>query len=119
MPIHVSESVIVPAAGEPSKSIREYVGQASDGTDELSIAWMSSPAGWTEPGQLPEFDEYTVVLSGTLHVEHSHGAFDVTSGQALIARAGEWVRYSTPDGAEYIAICIPAFSPETVNRDEV
>lgn len=119
MPIHVSEPIIVPAAGEPSKSIREFVGRVSDGTDELSIAWMSSPAGWTEPGQVPEFDEYTIVMSGTLQVEYLHGAFQVVSGQAIIARAGEWIRYSTPNGAEYIAICVPAFSPETVNRDEV
>ena len=86
-------------------------------TPAVSIARMTSPAGWIEPGQTPEFDEYTLVLSGTLRVTSAGGALDVCAGQAVIAHAGEWVRYSTPDGAEYISVCIPAFSPATVHRD--
>jgi mannose-6-phosphate isomerase-like protein (cupin superfamily) len=91
----------------------------NDGTSALSIAHMRSPAGWVEPGQTPDFDEYTVVLRGSLRVTHRGGAFDVGAGEAVVARRGEWIRYSTPgaDGAEYIAVCIPAFSPDTVRRD--
>jgi quercetin dioxygenase-like cupin family protein len=107
---------IVPATGEPPKTIAEFVGRA-DGQDRLSVARMSSPPGWSESGQTPEFDEYTVVLDGTLRVETRDATFDVGAGQAVIAPAGTWVRYSTPGGAEYVAICLPAFSPGTVHRD--
>lgn len=102
-----------------NKRIDEYVGRVNSATTPLSIAHMRSPAGWSEPGQRPEFDEYTVVLSGTLRVAHESGTIDVHAGQAVIANKGEWVRYSTPtpEGAEYIAVCVPAFSPETVHRD--
>jgi mannose-6-phosphate isomerase-like protein (cupin superfamily) len=119
MPELIASPTIVAAAGNKPKVIREFVGRVNTKTEAISIARMSSPAGWIEPGQTPEFDEYTVVISGTLHVEHVGGAFDVTAGQAVLSRAGEWVRYSTPgsDGAEYVAICLPAFSPAAVHRD--
>lgn len=109
----------VAAAGNKPKLIDEYVGRANTGTGGVSVAHMRSPAGWVEPGQRPEFDEFTVVLRGLLHVEHEAGAFDVRAGQAVHAPAGTWVRYSTPgdEGAEYVAVCVPAFSPETVHRD--
>ncbi len=107
------------AHGEPPKVIEEFVGRVNSGTTATSVARMVSPAGWNEPGQTPEFDEYTVVLRGTLRVETREGVHDIAAGEAIIARAGEWVRYSTPaeGGAEYVAVCIPAFSPETVRRD--
>ncbi len=110
---------IAPAGNKP-KSIDEYIGRVNSQTAEASIAHMRSPSGWQEPGQTPEFDEFTVVLGGVLRVEHAAGAMEVRAGQAVIAHRGEWVRYSTPgpDGAEYIAVCIPAFSPGTVHRDE-
>jgi ethanolamine utilization protein EutQ (cupin superfamily) len=108
----------VQAAGTKPKLIDEYVGRVNNGEERVSVAHMRSPAGWVEPGQRPRFDEYTVVLEGSLHVEHEGGALDVRSGQAVLARAGEWVRYSTPEGASYVAVCLPAFSPETVNRDD-
>jgi mannose-6-phosphate isomerase-like protein (cupin superfamily) len=103
-----------------NKFVDEYVGQVNTGSAALSVAHMRSPAGWSEPGQKPEFDEFTVVLRGSLRVEHRGGVLDVGAGQAVIAHRGEWVRYSTPDseGAEYIAVCLPAFSPATVHRDE-
>jgi mannose-6-phosphate isomerase-like protein (cupin superfamily) len=109
----------VAAAGEPPKVIDEFVGRASTGQPALSVARMSSPAGWSEPGQRPEFDEYTVVLRGQVVVEHEGGLLEVPAGRAVHARAGEWVRYSTPgpEGAEYLSVCLPAFSPETVHRD--
>ncbi|HEY7306553.1 MAG TPA: cupin domain-containing protein [Bryobacteraceae bacterium] len=109
----------VEAAGNRPKLIDEYIGRANSGTTGVSIAHMRSPTGWEEPGQRPEFDEFTVVLKGILRVEYSGGALDVQAGQAVIAHKGEWVRYSTPgpEGAEYIAICIPAFSPGAVHRD--
>ncbi len=109
------------AAGTPPKQIAEYVGRRNTGGSALSIAHMTSPSGWKEPGQTPEFDEYTVVLRGTLRVETRTAQMDVCAGQAILAQKGEWVRYSTPagGGAEYIAICLPAFSPETVHRDPV
>ena len=109
----------IAAAGNKPKLIDEYIGRVNSATSALSIAHMRSPGGWVEPGQTPEFDEFTVVLRGTLHVEHRDGALDVTAGQAVIAPRGEWVRYSTPadDGAEYIAVCLPAFSMDTVHRD--
>jgi mannose-6-phosphate isomerase-like protein (cupin superfamily) len=117
MPELIEEPVRVEAAGEPPKLIDEFAGRASNSEERVSVARMRSPAGWQEPGQRPEFDEYTVVLSGALHVESENGALDVSAGQGVLVRAGEWVRYSTPGGAEYIAVCLPAFAPETVNRD--
>jgi mannose-6-phosphate isomerase-like protein (cupin superfamily) len=107
------------AAGNKPKLIDEYIGRVNSAHEEVSIAHMRSPEGWLEPGQEPEFDEFTVVLRGMLRVEHRGGAMDVRAGQAVIAHSGEWVRYSTPEagGAEYIAVCLPAFSPATVNRD--
>ena len=99
------------------KRIDEYVGRVNTGTESLSIAHMRSPAGWSEPGQRPEFDEFTLVLKGKMRMEHEGGVLEASAGQAIIARKGEWVRYSTPEGCEYVAICIPAFSPDTVHRD--
>jgi mannose-6-phosphate isomerase-like protein (cupin superfamily) len=109
----------VEAAGTMPKLIDEFVGRVNTGEERLSIARMQSPEGWVEPGQRPDFDEYTVVLEGALRVEHATGVLDVRSGQAILVRAGEWVRYSTPGagGARYVAICLPAFSPDTVHRD--
>ncbi|SRR5579884_572303 len=109
----------VEAAGNKPKLIDEYVGRVNSATGAVSVAHMRSPEGWQEPGQTPEFDEFTVVLKGMLRVEHRSGQMDVQAGQAVIAHKGEWVRYSTPgdDGAEYIAVCLPAFSLETVHRD--
>jgi quercetin dioxygenase-like cupin family protein len=111
--------VRVEAAGDPPKVIEEFVGRASDGEEAVSLARMVSPAGWAEPGQRPEFDEYTIVLRGMVRVEHEGGALDVHAGQAVHCRPGEWVRYSTPaaEGAEYVSICLPAFSFEIVHRD--
>jgi len=119
MPTHIARPSRITAAGTPPKLIDEYVGRANSGTAAVSIAHMRSPSGWSEPAQQPEFDEYTVVLRGTLRVEHDGGAIDVRAGEAVITRAGERVRYSTPEaeGAEYIAVCVPAFSPDTVRRD--
>ena len=108
----------VEAAGTKPKLIDEYVGRVNTGEDRVSVAHMRSPAGWVEPGQRPEFDEYTVVLSGHIVVEHEGGSLTVPSGQAVLTRAGEWIRYSTPEGAEYIAVCLPAFAPDTVHRDD-
>jgi mannose-6-phosphate isomerase-like protein (cupin superfamily) len=109
----------VEAAGTKPKLIDEFVGRVNTGEARLSVARMRSPEGWVEPGQRPEFDEWTVVLDGALHVEHEGGALDVRAGQAVLVRAGEWVRYSTPEasGAEYVAVCLPAFAPDTVRRD--
>ena len=118
MPELIDAPVRVEAAGEPPKLIDEFAGRASGGEERVSIARMRSPAGWSEPGQRPEFDEYTVVLGGALRVESEDGRLDVAAGQGVLVRAGEWVRYSTPEGAEYLAVCLPAFSPETVHRDE-
>jgi mannose-6-phosphate isomerase-like protein (cupin superfamily) len=108
------------AAGEPPKRIEEFIGRVNSATDALSVARMISPCGWSEPGQTPEFDEFTVVLRGALHVETRGGTLRVAAGQAVVAERGEWVRYSTPEaeGAEYIAVCLPAFSPQTVHRDD-
>ena len=119
-PTLISQAKRIPAAGNKPKLIDEYVGRVNSKTSTVSVAHMRSPGGWQEPGQTPEFEEYTVVLKGVLHVEYSNGEMDVRAGQAVIAHAGEWVRYSTPDsdGAEYIAVCHPAFSMETVHRDE-
>jgi mannose-6-phosphate isomerase-like protein (cupin superfamily) len=119
MPTLIPQPKIIPAAGNKPKIIEEFIGRANSGTAAVSIARMTSPGGWLEPGQTPQFDEYTVVLRGSLRVTTREGVHDVTAGQAIIASAGEWVQYSTPhaDGAEYIAVCLPAFSPETVHRD--
>jgi ethanolamine utilization protein EutQ (cupin superfamily) len=119
MPELIKNPSTVEAAGTKPKLIEEYVGRVNTGEQRLSIARMRSPEGWVEPGQRPEFDEYTVVLEGCLRVEHSEGALDVRAGQAVLARGGEWVRYSTPEpgGASYVAVCLPAFSPESVHRD--
>jgi mannose-6-phosphate isomerase-like protein (cupin superfamily) len=119
MPTHIQQPSIVQAAGNKPKIIEEYVGRVNSSTEGVSVARMKSPSGWVEPGQTPEFDEYTVVLRGTLRVTSKTGAFDVQAGQAVIAHAGEWVQYSTPgpEGAEYVAICLPAFSMNTVHRD--
>jgi mannose-6-phosphate isomerase-like protein (cupin superfamily) len=116
---HITKPSIIQAAGNKIKIIEEFVGRVNTGTEEVSIARMRSPSGWIEPGQTPEFDEYTVVLRGMLRAETKGGAIDVRPGQAVIVRRGEWVRYSTPEpeGAEYIAVCFPAFSPETVHRE--
>ena len=110
---------VVEAAGNKPKIIEEYVGRVNSGTSEISIARMQSPGGWVEPGQQPDFDEYTLVLKGTLRVRTSDRVLDVTAGSAVVVPRGEWVQYSTPgeEGAEYVAVCLPAFSPETVNRD--
>jgi ethanolamine utilization protein EutQ (cupin superfamily) len=109
----------VEAAGTKPKLIDEHVGRVNTGEERVSVAHMRSPSGWVEPGQRPDFDEYTVVLRGALHVEHEDGELDVEAGQAILVRGGEWVRYSTPgpDGAEYVAVCLPAFSMDTVHRD--
>lgn len=119
MPQLISEPTEIKAAGIKPKLIREYVGRVNSKTSELSVAHMISPTGWSEPGQTPEFDEYTVVLKGMLRVRSKDGDLDVQAGQAVIIQSGEWVQYSTPteEGAEYIAVCLPAFSPETVHRD--
>ena len=119
MPTLLPGPTTVPAAGDPPKIIDEYVGRVNSRTEAVSIAHMRSPVGWSEPGQRPRFDEFTVVLKGRLHVRHEHGTMDVGAGQAVIARKGEWVQYSTPDEpAEYIAVCAPAFSPDLVHRDQ-
>ncbi len=116
MPVHVTSPTVVPGIGE--KVIRELVGGVNTGTAELSVARMTSPPGWEEPAQTPEFDEVTVVLEGAVVVEHDGGTITVRPGEAVLAQAGERVRYSTPEGAEYIAICVPAFTPDTAHRDE-
>ena len=118
MPQLIPNPTRIESVGNKPKLIDEYIGRVNTQTEGVSIARMTSPSGWMEPGQRPEFDEFTVVLKGTLRVEYEGGQFNVAAGQAIIAHRGEWVRYSTPDGAEYIAICLPAFSPDTVNRDE-
>ena len=116
----IEKATIIEAAGNKPKIIEEYIGRVNSGTDLVSIARMKSPGGWIEPAQIPEFDEYTVVLKGVLRVESKSGFNDVSAGQAIITPKGEWVKYSTPndEGAEYVAVCIPAFSPDTVNRQE-
>ncbi len=119
MPTLIPQSTRIQAAGNKPKIIDEYIGRVNSMTSTASVAHMRSPQGWLEPGQTPEFDEFTIVLKGTLRVEHQGGTLDVHAGQAVVAHAGEWVRYSTPEdgGAEYIAVCLPAFSMETVHRD--
>ena len=117
MPTLIEKPTVIVAAGNLPKRIEEFVGRVNSGTEGVSVARMVSPAGWVEPGQTPEFDEYTVVLKGALRVETRDGAIDVAAGQAVVTKAGEWVRYSTPGGAEYVAVCLPAFAPGTVHRD--
>ena len=119
MPTHIEKPSIIQAAGNKPKIIEEYIGRVNSKTSAASIAKMTSPGGWVEPGQTPEFDEYTVVLRGVLHVETKSGTLVVSAGQAVITHAGEWVRYATPgdEGAEYVAVCLPAFSMESVHRD--
>jgi mannose-6-phosphate isomerase-like protein (cupin superfamily) len=119
MPTLIAAPTRVEAAGNKPKLIDEYFGRVNSAHQRVSIAHMRSPDGWLEPGQTPEFDEFTLVLRGTLRVESSDGQMDVNAGQAVLAHAGEWVRYSTPEagGAEYLAVCLPAFSPATVHRD--
>ncbi len=118
MPRLIPAPTRIPVPG--NKLIDEYIGHVNSGTAPVSIAHMRSPSGWSEPGQRPDFDEFTLVLGGMMRVEHESGTTDVLAGQAIITSKGEWVRYSTPaeDGAEYIAVCLPAFSPDSVHRDE-
>jgi quercetin dioxygenase-like cupin family protein len=120
MPHLIAAPAVVAAAGTKPKRIEEFAGRVNSGHARVSVARMTSPSGWQEPGQRPEFEEITVVLRGMLRVEHAGGVLDVHAGQAVVTVPGEWVRYSTPDadGAEYVAVCIPAFSPATVHRDE-
>ncbi|MGA2413052.1 MAG: cupin [Candidatus Sulfotelmatobacter sp.] len=119
MPTLIPQPTRIQSAGTKPKLIDEYIGRVNSKTESASVAHMRSPAGWLEPGQTPAFDEFTIVLKGMLRVEHTKGSIDVDAGQAIIVHAGEWIRYSTPNegGAEYIAVCLPAFSMETVHRD--
>lgn len=119
MPTLIKTPSTIEAAGNKPKIIREYIGRVNSKTESVSVARMTSPSGWVEPGQQPEFDEYTVVLRGMLRIEHKGGSLDVQAGEAVITHRGEWIRYSTPgpEGAEYVAICLPAFSMDTVHRD--
>jgi quercetin dioxygenase-like cupin family protein len=119
MPTLIAAPTVIAAAGNRPKRIEEFVGRVNSATPAVSVARMTSPPGWVEPGQTPAFDEYTVVLKGCLRVASKEGAIDVRAGQAVVAHAGEWVQYSTPEagGAEYVAICVPAFSPDAVHRD--
>jgi mannose-6-phosphate isomerase-like protein (cupin superfamily) len=120
MPTFIKSSSIIRAAGNKPKLIEEFIGRVNSDTEGVSIARMKSPAGWIEPGQTPEFDEYTIVLKGMLSAETKNDSFDIKEGEAIIVRKGEWIKYSSPDieGAEYIAVCLPAFSLEKVHRDE-
>jgi ethanolamine utilization protein EutQ (cupin superfamily) len=120
MPERIAQPTVVEAAGTLPKRIEEYVGRVNTGDAGVSIAWMKSPQGWVEPAQTPEFDEYTLVLDGLLVVEHDGGSLEVRAGEAVHTRPGERIRYSTPEpgGAAYVAVCLPAFSPDTVHRDE-
>jgi len=120
MPTLIARPTVMPAAGNKPKRIEEFIGRVNSGHSNVSVAHMESPQGWVEPGQRPDFEEITVVLGGTLRVEYEGGTMDVRGGQAVVTKRGEWVRYSSPEpgGAEYVAICLPAFSMETVNRDE-
>jgi len=119
MPQFIKTATRIQAHGQPPKTIEEFIGRANSNTESVSIARMVSPSGWAEPGQTPEFDEFTVVLRGELQIQTREGVHRLAAGQAMIIRRGEWVRYSTPapEGAEYIAVCLPAFSPATVHRD--
>jgi len=117
MPRLIAAPTVIAAAGTKPKRIEEFAGRINSGHAQVSVAKMTSSSGWKEPGQRPEFEEITIVLRGMVRVEHESGTIDVHAGQALVTSPGEWIRYSTPDGAEYIAICLPAFSPDTVHRD--
>ena len=119
MATHIKQPSVIEAAGNKPKRIEEFIGRVNSRTAACSVARMTSPGGWVEPGQTPEFDEYTVVLRGSLRVTTRDGAIDVNAGEAVIAHKGEWVQYSTPsnEGAEYIAVCLPAFGPDIVHRD--
>jgi mannose-6-phosphate isomerase-like protein (cupin superfamily) len=119
MPRLIEQPAVVEAVGHPPKRIEEYAGRVATGQRQVSVARMISPGGWREPGQRPEFEEITVVLRGVLRVEHEQGVLEVRAGQAVLTAPGEWIRYSTPgsDGAEYLAVCLPGFSPDTVHRD--
>ena len=119
MPTHIKQPSVIEAAGNKPKRIEEYIGRVNSKTSGVSVARMQSPSGWVEPGQTPEFEEYTIVLRGSLRVTTRDGVVDVAAGEAIITHPGEWVQYSTPgpDGAEYIAVCLPAFSMDTVHRD--
>ena len=119
MPRVVDSPTVIESAGNKPKRIEEYIGRVNSGSSDLSIAKMTSPQGWVEPGQTPDFEEFTLVLSGMLRIETKTGVHDVRGGQAIVTEPGEWVRYSTPEegGAEYVAVCLPAFSPDSVNRD--
>ena len=120
MPTLIERPTVIQAAGNLPKRIEEYAGRVNSGHEAVSVARMVSPQGWIEPGQRPEFEEITVVLRGMLRVEHEHGTLDVRAGQGVVARPGEWIRYGSPEpgGAEYVAICLPAFAPGTVHRDD-
>ena len=120
MPTLIEAPTIIEAAGNKPKRIEEFAGRVNSGHGNVSVARMTSPEGWLEPGQRPEFEEITLVLSGMVRVEHEGGELEVRAGQAVVTHAGEWVRYSTPEpgGAQYVAICLPAFSPDTVHRDD-
>jgi mannose-6-phosphate isomerase-like protein (cupin superfamily) len=120
MPKLIEQPTLIASVGTKPKQIQEFAGRVNSGHSSVSVARMISPSGWEEPGQRPEFEEITVVLKGTLRVEHEAGAIDVRAGQAVVTSPGEWVRYSTPgaEGAEYVAVCLPAFSPTTVHRDD-
>ena len=120
MPRLIEQPTVIASAGNKPKQIQEFAGRVNSGHSGVSVARMISPSGWEEPGQTPEFEEITVVLKGSLRVEHKGGALDVTAGQAVVTSPGEWIRYSTPgpEGAEYVAVCLPAFSPATVHRDD-
>jgi quercetin dioxygenase-like cupin family protein len=120
MPIKIEKPAVIKAAGNKPKEIKEYIGRVNSDTEELSVARMKSPAGWVEPGQTPDFNEYTIVLKGMLRVTTKDEVIDINEGEAIITQAGEWVQYSTPDpdGAEYIAVCCPGFSPDAVHRDD-
>ena len=119
MPRLIAAATVIPAEGNKPKIIEEFVGRVNSGDGAHSVARMTSPSGWEEPGQRPEFDEFTLVLKGMLRVDYEGGSLEVRAGQAVVTKGGEWVRYSTPgeEGAEYVAICLPAFSPDTVHRD--
>jgi mannose-6-phosphate isomerase-like protein (cupin superfamily) len=119
MPTLINKPTVIEAAGNKPKTIQEFAGRVNSGHAGVSVARMVSPEGWVEPGQRPEFEEITLVLRGMLRVEHGGGALDVRAGQAVVASPGEWIRYSSPEpgGAEYVAVCLPAFSPDTVHRD--
>jgi mannose-6-phosphate isomerase-like protein (cupin superfamily) len=120
MPTHIPSPTLIEAAGNKPKRIEEFIGRVNSKTSAISVARMNSPSGWVEPGQTPEFEEFTIVLKGTLRVTTGQDSMDIQAGEAIIVHPGEWVQYSTPgeEGAEYIAVCLPAFSMETVHRDD-